>query len=354
MKYVLTIAYLLQFLGLVGQEFKTLPVGRPTPHLETVDSKKLDTYGPDYKFYYSDLKNFRTLLKTAREGGDTLTAMKTYFSKGSEGMKAWIKRYDTQPEQMVKAITYLPKYYAYLSQMDTTLMKYEIQIADGLDGLKKLYPSPFVHIPPIYYFILFGGGGSIEMTANMISVDYFGYHEDMDKTEFNVVGGLMPNGNFPLAPVEMVPQVVIHETTHLLQTYMQGETNYVSIYKESVQMMIAYAIREGSAEFLAFLASGLLDTKRFAFGEENEKELWTLFEPLLYEKVDQNKGWFSGKSPEHPEWPWQIGYYVGFKMVEYYYKNAENKETAINFILNAHKMKDFEVFVKKYKEKWKD
>lgn len=306
----------------------------------------------NFRFHYEDIENFRTVLEIAHAKGDTLQAMKNYFSKGSEGMKAWIGRYGISPERMVKAIKSFPAYYDYLAQTDTDLRRYEDEISKGLSQIKALYPSPFVHIPPVYYFILFAGGGSVEMTANMISVDYFGYHDNMDVSEFDKIGGLFPAGKLALVRLDLIPYVAIHETAHLLQSYAQGEFDYVSIYKADKQTMMAYAIREGGADFLAYLGANIQDTDKVRYGDDHEKELWELFEPLLYEMVDDNKGWFSGTSEDHPDWPFQIGYYMGFKIVEYYYDQAPDKEEAIRQILYSYKPDDFKEFIDTYRKKW--
>lgn len=312
-----------------------------------------DKNSTSYKFHYEDLENFRTVLEVMKVKGDTLSAIKEYFSNGSIGMKAWINRYNVSPERIMKTVSYFPDYYQYLSQLDARLKAFENQISTGLDGLKKIFPHRNVHIPPIYYFILFGGGGSVELTANMISLDYFGYYSDINESEFDRIGGLFPKGDFALAQVDLVPQIALHETVHLFQIYIQGTIGYSSIYREEDKRTLeAFAIREGAADFLTFLGAGIVDEKRNTYGDLHEKELWTLFEPLLNEKESDHPGWFSGRSEQHPDWPWQIGYYMGSKIVEYYYETSKNKEDAITMILKSNQKEDFEKFIVKYKEKW--
>lgn len=306
-----------------------------------------------YEFHYEDIANFREVLNIANQKGDTLQAIKQYFANGSDGLKAWVGRYGVKPERILKAVRYFPSYYNYLSTLDSVLMSYENQISKGLNGLKKLYPSEFVYIPPVYYFILFSGGGSVEMTANMISVDYFGLHDNLDKSEFDRIGGLFPEGPLALVNVEQIPQVAIHETAHLLQAYIQGELDYVSIYLEKEKSTIlAYSIREGGADFLTYLAANIVDSVKWKYGEKYEKELWEAMEPILNDHVDDHKGWFSGKSEKHSDWPFQIGYYMGFKIVEYYYNTSDNKKDALTLILKSNQKEDFEKFITKYREKW--
>ena len=309
--------------------------------------------GKEITFHYEDLENFRVVMNVAKARGDTLQAMKDYFLKASEGMKGWIARYNKSPEEMVRAVRYFPKYYNYLTQLDTMLVQYEKPISEGLKGLKELFPSDFVHLPPVYYFVLFGGGGSVELTANMISLDYFGYYDGIDESEFDKIGGLFPEGNFHLVKTDLIPQIAIHEAAHLLQVYMQGVSDYRSIYTGE-KTMKAFAVREGGADFLTALGSGIIDKKRHEYGDAHERDLWELFEPVANESPDAHPGWFSGQSTQNPDWPWQIGYYLGYKMVEYYYLNTEDKQEAIRFILNSHRASDFDLILKLYAEKWKN
>lgn len=308
----------------------------------------------NYEFHYEDIRNFKKVYEVAKSKGDTLKAMEDYFANASEGMKAWLDRYNRTPKLMTTLLNYMPNYYAYLSNIEDELVKYEGAISKGLDGLKKIYPSKYVHIPPIYYFILFGGGGSAEMTANMISVDYFANYDELDTSEFKKVGGVFPEGKWALVSLEMIPQIAVHEVVHLFQSYMQGEEDYVSIYLDKGKTsMQAYAIREGGADFLAFLGSGYKIDERHIYGDANEEELWRQFKEILDANPDDNPGWFSGKSKINPDWPWQIGYYMGFKIVEYYYNQSDDKKMAIKLILNSHENEDFEKFIKSYSKKWK-
>ncbi len=308
-----------------------------------------------YVFCYTDIENFRKTFAVMQQGGDTIAAFEDYFAKASPGMKGWISRYNWTPKKLAERVAKQPKYYESLQNIDTELRKFEKDISRHYDSMKKLYPFEFVTIPPTYYFIMWGGGGSIELTGNMISMDYFGYKEGLDQTEFEEYGGLFPEGRFPIVSATDVPQVAVHEVSHLFQTYLQGEIDYVSMYiEESKTTMLAYAVREGTADFIAYLASGLTDTKRHVYGDANEKELWELFKPHLSEHPDNHKGWFSGKSETHSDWPWQVGYYVGFKMIQNYYDLAEDKELVIVDILSAKDETTYRQMAALYDKKFHD
>ncbi|NAS12943.1 hypothetical protein [Poritiphilus flavus] len=308
----------------------------------------------EYIFCYTDIENFREVYNSMEQGGDTLAAFESYFKNASPGLQGWISRYNWTPEKLSQRISQMPDYYQSLLNADTELRGFEHEIAQYYDRMKELYPFEFVTIPPTYYFITWGGGGSIELTGNMISVDYFGYHEDLDHSEFEPYGGLFPKGSFPLVPITDIPFVAVHEVGHLFQTYLQGEVDYVSLYTDETKTnMLGYAVREGTADFMAYLVSpDLVDKTRYTYGEAHEAELWELFKPHLKEHPDNNKGWFHGRSDDHPDWPWQIGYYVGCKMIQHYYNQAENKEKAILDILSAKDTEFHEEIAKLYDSKF--
>ena len=307
-----------------------------------------------YVFCYEDISNFRETYKIMEQGGDTLAAFETYFKNASPGMNGWISRYNWTPEKLAKRVALQPKYYASLLNVDEDLKKLEADISKYYDGMKALYPSEFVTIPPTYYFIMWGGGGSIELTGNMISIDYFGYQDGLDKSEFESYGGLFPTGTIPLVGIEDVPQIAVHEVAHLFQTYLQGELDYVSMYlEEDKTTMLAYAIREGGAEFIAYLGSGLTDPKKVNYGDQHEQELWEKFKPLMGDHPDKHSGWFSGKSDTNPDWPWQIGYYMGFKMTQEYYAQSEDKEKALLTIMTAKDLKTYMEIADAYDAKFR-
>lgn len=79
----------------------------------------------ELEFHYEDIENFKKVMEVVKNKGDILNAIKDYFANGSEGMKAWVNRYDVKPELILKTIQYFPSYYEYLSTIDGKLKEYE-------------------------------------------------------------------------------------------------------------------------------------------------------------------------------------------------------------------------------------
>jgi hypothetical protein len=84
------------------------------------------------------------------------------------------------------------------------------------------------------------------------------------------------------------------------------------------------SIREGACDFIAELVSG--NKKKNEYGEKHESELWIQFKNEL---CNQNIGnWlYNGSTVKNK--PRDLGYYIGYKIAESYYNNAQDKRQAI-------------------------
>ena len=306
-----------------------------------------------YIFDYSDIKNFKEAYLSIQSGADPIKEIDNYFEKGSPGLKSWLDIYGVSSKKLAEQIVKRPQFYKSFLNIDKTLKGFEDEISNGYSKLLELYPDPNEPILPTYYFVLWSGGGSVRPNGSMISVDYFGLSKNIDLSEFPE--GLFPKGKIPLVPIDNVPHVAVHEMVHWFQRKFQGLDNYVSIYRNKERStLLAYAIREGGADMLTRFSSGIEDEARNNFGRKHEKEIWEAFKPNMYKNIDSVKGWFSGSFEDNRQWPFQIGYYIGMEITQYYYDQAEDKKAAILEIFSANTPEQFIKFVEVYEKKFLD
>lgn len=305
-------------------------------------------------FSYTDLRNYNEALSSIQNGTEPEQAFAIYFEKASPGFKAWIDRYNLNPKKFAQRVNKRPKFFESLQNMEERLKGLETEIARGYKAVLQIYPDPYAKALPTYYFITdLGGGGSAEPLGVIMGVDYFGLTVENDLTEFPE--GLAPKGRIPFGDFENIPQVAVHELVHWLQQSIQGKIGYESIYRDPAKSTVmAYAIREGGAEMIVRLATGMEDTERNTFGRAHERELWEAFKPHLLMHADDAKGWFSGRFKDGREWPFQIGYYMGLEITQYYYDQAEDKDRALLEIFAANKPEHFIKFVQHYARKFAD
>jgi hypothetical protein len=131
-----------------------------------------------------------------------------------------------------------------------------------------------------------------------------------------------------LRPIKDIPYIVAHELIHLQQKYPRDDST-----------LLAMAIREGSADFVGELIyGGMINNHLHAYGNPCEHDLWAEFQQEMDGK-DLNKWLFQGDAAK--DRPADLGYYIGYKICESYYKRAADKNAAIRAILEIKDFKDF-------------
>ena len=138
-----------------------------------------------------------------------------------------------------------------------------------------------------------------------------------------------------LTPTSDIPFIVAHEMIHFQQRYTQSD-----------QTLLAACIEEGAANFLGSMCSGGVgefhQLNVYPYGDVHEKELWERFQKDM-DRTDKQSVWLYSESGEGVR-PDDLGYYMGHRICESYYKNASDKTQAIYDILN---IKDFKSFLAK-------
>jgi uncharacterized protein YjaZ len=132
-----------------------------------------------------------------------------------------------------------------------------------------------------------------------------------------------------LKSIDTLPAIVAHEIIHFEQDNADGST------------LLAQSIKEGAADFLGEMIAGqIINPHLHTFGNPRERELWEEFKKEMNGKV-MLKWLYNGSAVK--DRPADLGYYVGYKICEAYYKLAKDKKQAISDILN---IKNFEQFLK--------
>ncbi len=187
--------------------------------------------------------------------------------------------------------------------------------------MREMYPATD---PGTVYFVVgaLRAGGQNSSVGALISADMFAADGEF-AAEDRPPGRLFPSSQLPI--------IIAHELTHRQQVIAQGIETYLEIY-DARQSVLANAIREGTAEFLALHTAGsTTDPASFSFGLENEAAIWRAFEK---DRAKREYGdWFYVKTKANPDWPPDLGYFVGARIAESYYRNAADKKQALVEIL---------------------
>ena len=113
--------------------------------------------------------------------------------------------------------------------------------------------------------------------------------------------------------------------------------------------LLGLSVREGTAYFLTLVSLGEHGHKdAYDYYVKNEKKLWERFKADMNQRLPGE--WLYVK-PSDPEQPAHLGYIIGARIIESYYKQTGDKAKAVQDILSVV---DFEEFLEKsgYDEKF--
>ncbi len=259
-------------------------------------------------FVYDDVLNFIRAQEMLADGGDTLVILQAeYIGRGTPGLKMFIEKYGLTPERLAKAIRKYPDQYASLKRMPRQLKSLEGEAREAFVKLKKYIPGAVY--PPTYFLVeAHRGIGSGSTEGQLISVDKW------------------------KPPLDHQITMIIHELVHFQQVVAVGYDKYKALFGPE-KSLLGLCIREGTAEFFADLVTGrITQDEGLEYTLKHEERLWEQFET---EMNGEETGDWMWKKPEDPEQPYHVGYAMGYRIVEAYYNNAEDKAGAVNDILSV-------------------
>ncbi|MDQ3697070.1 MAG: hypothetical protein M3373_03455 [Gemmatimonadota bacterium] len=287
------------------------------------------------RFITDDLRNFTRVLAVLRQGyeTDTVAVMtREYFGRATPGLRAYAARYRLTPQDVVAAMRRYPRYYASLSELEPDVSDTHEDIRASYAELKRIHPS--ADFPPVCFFIgNLGAGGLTRPEGLLVSAELFAATSRTDVTEFTA-------GLPRVQRIEQLPHIVAHELMHYQQAIAQGLEAYRAIFGER-QSLLALAIREGSADFLAALiSSGTVYSDVHRFGKARERELWLQFQEDMHRRDPGD--WMFSRPAKH-NWPMDLGYFMGYRITESFYMSAADKRRAIQDILAVT---DYDAFLR--------
>ena len=170
--------------------------------------------------------------------------------------------------------------------------------------MKYWYPES--KFPPVYFAMgVFTSGGTV--TENGL-----------------IIGTEMLNN------LDGLPGLIAHELIHFQQKFGDSPS------------LLNQSILEGSADFIGELISGEhINMKAFNYGRQHEGDLCTEFIKVMNDE-DYNDWLYS--TTEKDDRPNDLGYWMGYKIVESYFNNHSDKHKAIFEILHVQ---DAQKFLKK-------
>ncbi len=268
----------------------------------------------------SDIDLFWKAYDKAKPENDLIVYRDEYLRKGSVGLKEFERSRIGSVCELVYTIAKHPSYYRRLREHTSLIPGYEPKIRAALYKLQELYPDAV--FPPVYFVIgRMSSGGTLTDKGLLIGSEMYGMDSETDLSELDAWHRAVLGG------VERVPFIVAHELIH----YQQA--------RPSDRTLLSAAIREGGADFVGELISGgQINPHLHEYGNPREAELWQRFETEM-EGTDYSNWLYEGDRAK--DRPADLGYYMGYKIVESYYMKAADKKLAVREILESTDSRKF-------------
>jgi uncharacterized protein YjaZ len=137
---------------------------------------------------------------------------------------------------------------------------------------------------------------------------------------------------------QRLPWTIAHELAHTQQQYpwfgaMTGGPRFLR------GTLLRHAIAEGAADFVAELITG--EPVRNPYGEAHEAELWAQFQrdaPGKDYSLWLYNGWNAAALGDLPP---DLGYWMGYRIVQAYFKQAGDAAQALDDILTIRDFRGF-------------
>lgn len=244
-----------------------------------------------------------------------------YLGLSSRGLKDFIAFRHVTPETFAQHVEDNRPYYAEIRPRIGVVVDQKLVILAAFHRLKRLYPD--IKFPAHMYFVVGPqrGAGMNSDNGIILAAEMFATPPDT------------PYSYSKISP-DYVPFSAVHETIHFNQAYETGDSS----------SLLQQVVNEGTADFIASLVlpepAVRQTTDRWDYGCKNEAALAARF--AGEEDTTKTSPWMFDHNPD-TGWPPDMGYWLGYRIVQSYYDHAADKTAALRAMLQVT---DFKAFLK--------
>ena len=272
-----------------------------------------------------DADRFVAVFEAAKGTPDAAALQAGYLEPGSRGVEIFTPHRIRDAEHLARVVAARSEEYRRGIDVCLPVAK------DASDELRATYLAlegllGSVELPEIY--ALFGAansGGTAGPGAQVLGLEVICRIADSEE-EIRAI----------------LRQFFAHETVHVLQSQPSEAA-------QEADPLLALALQEGVADFVAWLATGRVPhPERAQWAAQREAQVWADFvadrEAVARmpseDRSDRSKGsaiyrWVGNAGSPPEGWPDELGYWVGMQIAQAYFDAADDKRAAVKELLNA-------------------
>jgi hypothetical protein len=266
-------------------------------------------------------------LKTCHTYADSITTFQmVYLDRATSGLTDFMKVRDFSAEKFVGAVSRYSQFYSSV-RANTYQVK---QAAPLIDELFAKFKAAYPNFKPFKVCFAIGAvetGGTVSEHFVLIGTEVATATAKVDLSEFhnNAYSKQLMSGDENI--VQKLKNMIAHECVHTQQI--------VPLDKNAIGCTLLNAVmKEGFCDFIGELIAGdQINKVALTYGNQHEKALWKEFKNEMCSDHTGNWLYNYGTVKDRPA---DLGYYIGYKIAEAYYKNAADKTQAIKDIIEMN------------------
>jgi hypothetical protein len=280
------------------------------------------------EFFTSDIDLFWEVFDNTTTNFSSQEFQNLYVNKGTNGLKDYAKQVNLtlSLQSTLRSSAYLT-YYNNIRENTLDLSSAIEKSKDGFSKLKIVYPN--AKLFDVYFLVgALTAGGRVSNNGLLIAVEMFSKNtttnlDDLSDWHQNVIRNKV-----------YLPSIITHELIHKQQQLKPVNSNHKTVLEQS--------LIEGMADFVSHhLLEGepFMNEHLHLFGDPIEKELWIEFKTQLDLNYRNTEWLYTGRQTSKG-YPADMGYYIGYKILESYSSNFENLNEAIKSMLSKENYYD--------------
>jgi len=282
-------------------------------------SIKLSGQNNSFQFVNTDIPNFwkaYDLIQSTKDTNQHSTILqREYLDKGSDGLKSLMRVRNYTKSSFLQAMRQYPRFWNSIRKSSLSVNSKIPAIEKSLNSLRILYPEAK---PATVYFCMgaFRTNGTIEDNKILIGAEMALTDSTTDISE---LPENLQTYYKKYKPAETIDLLITHEYIHTQQQL-------------PLDNLLCNSLYEGVAEYLSCLATGKSSTTpSFGFGAANQEKVKVKYLEDLF-LPDRMYNWLWGTNNNELK-ERDLGYYIGYRIAEEYYRKSSNKNIAIHNLI---------------------
>lgn len=287
----------------------------PAPAQQPALPPGVTTTPAEARVSWADVDRFAEAYERLDGAPDTAATLDSlYLSRATPGLRTFARLYDLDAAALGEAIARRPgSYLRVATEVPAKVRDLEPALRRVLERYAEIYPDALS--PPIWFLVGQGAaGGAVQREGVLLAVEVY----------------TPAPGDSATARGHRIDDL-IHLAAHELAHFQQAAFDVAGY--QAGRSILARAIREGAADLLAEMVSGShINAAAHAYGRAHEWALWSEFRCDL--ESTETGDWFF-RVPEGSDRPQDLGYFLGYRIAESYYRSRAEDPAALTEIIRV-------------------